>query len=439
MVCATVFGFAVAFAIGGFSEMYLVFQLILCTVTLFLVPVYVKHALRRKYLVFVMASWLGTIASAAIQLSSPGVQFRAASYTQLAVTPIRSIHEMIVVTMDLSFRFIGHQQALAGFILIFAVSLLASHVVYRPRNFTVVTQGFSLAKTPLMVSLIIQLLFIPILWTHTSDNIQVLGRFSAAYMSVVMINAGFVIALWSLIRWRYRVDTMVREKNRCLPMFCGSILLVLVALFVMAQLRSIHYKAATYLFTSLLTVLGLCYWQIASTFADLLSLRVRMLPFVALAANAISIAGLVAASLFGLGFVSERILAPAAYIQVVLGLVWGVYAGILLRCSRLSKKTRFTGNYWVEAVGLIVAFVIGFGILLGHGKLIPEFASYARQWDERHMEILRQRDSGREVIAVPDLTPNLARFLGVSTIYDGSNNRCAKRYYGVDSIIEAEA
>ena len=55
------------------------------------------------------------------------------------------------------------------------------------------------------------------------------------------------------------------------------------------------------------------------------------------------------------------------------------------------------------------------------------------------MEILRQRDSGREVIAVPDLTPNLARFLGVSTIYDGSNNRCAKRYYGVDSIIEAEA
>ena len=57
----------------------------------------------------------------------------------------------------------------------------------------------TLASTPLWFCLFVQLLFVPILWTHVSDLPQVAGRFSYAFATVVAANVGSIAVILGLL------------------------------------------------------------------------------------------------------------------------------------------------------------------------------------------------------------------------------------------------
>ena len=152
-----------------------------------------------------------------------------------------------------------------------------------------------------------------------------------------------------------------------------------------------------------------------------------------------STAALVSVSLLGHGFVSVRVLSPSAFLQVISGLIWGAVFGYLIKEIRSRGQASALVVRWLGQAGLLIALAIGIGVTAGHARLIPGSATYAREWDERHAEIWRQSRSGVSTVYVPEFTVDPAEHVGVSTIFDYSNNRCPKQYFGVESIQPLEA
>ena len=77
-------------------------------------------------------------------------------------------------------------------------------------------------------------------------------------------------------------------------------------------------------------------------------------------------------------------------------------------------------------------------MLLGHASLIPDFQAYSRDWDDRHQEILIQRENGQSAIVVSPLRFDMAEYVDITTLVHDPANRCARRYYGIDSITVIE-
>ena len=83
---------------------------------------------------------------------------------------------------------------------------------------------------------------------------------------------------------------------------------------------------------------------------------------------------------------------------------------------------------------MTVVLVISTGVLLGNARLIPSFQRYAQDWEARHQRIVAMRDSGQMAIEVAPLAFDLANYVEVTTLSDDPTNRCALRYYGIDSL-----
>ena len=138
-------------------------------------------------------------------------------------------------------------------------------------------------------------------------------------------------------------------------LYSTSVLLIVAVLFAMTQVRSIHIKAAAYLYFSSLTYLGVLGWQFSHVIADRRADRFSLLATVAYVMPFAATVVLAAAALYGRGSVTERILAPIAYLQVIPGLIWGVYIAFLINRSRLMSEA---SRRWITvfgATGLILA------------------------------------------------------------------------------------
>ena len=143
---------------------------------------------------------------------------------------------------------------------------------------------------------------------------------------------------------------------------------------------------------------------------------------------------IVAVDKFSLGFVMERALAPATAVHVVSGVFWGVGLGcMILKCPQFAQGNGlWIGRYILVSLG--VAIAIGISIAFSHSQFIPNLRLFAKDWDDRHLEIIRQRAGGSETIAVPELTYNLGdRYHGFH-LFDDTYNYCPKIFYGVESI-----
>ena len=85
-------GALICFVCAGFSEMYLVFQLAFMSLLLALLFVFTVRTLRWKVFALIGAGWLGTLASFAVQWSSPGREIRTERIWQFAqFQPIRDL------------------------------------------------------------------------------------------------------------------------------------------------------------------------------------------------------------------------------------------------------------------------------------------------------------------------------------------------------------
>lgn len=427
---------------AGFSPMYLVFQGAALSVLLLGAMLFLRETIRRRCLILLGAGWLSTAAAALVLVTAPGFSGRMGSHVYAELNlgpPIRALPELLARSLEIMFEQVGHQAAFTGFALMLSLSLYVTLSVYRPQRALRPARPAALAKRPLWAGLIAQALFLPVLWAHTSDSTLFLSRYSAAFFVVICLNMAQILAFALLLASRKRIDQLLRGNESIWRACITASLLAPVLLFAMDQTCSIHYTAATYLFVSVFVYLCLLLWQLADRVSDADSRPWRQLPLFAAGAALFSYLVLIALSLFALGFLSERILAGAAFLRVVSGVPWGLSLGLLLRRSGLVSQTdgASIGRYRLGA-GL-VTIILAVGIVSGQSQRLPALTSFAAEWDARHDEIIRQRDSGRDAIVVPELSCNLGELVHGFHIFDDTHNYCAKLYYGVESITRSGA
>ena len=180
---------AICFLVAGTSEMFAVFQMTSLSCLALASAFAANRAMRSRILTLVGACLFGTLTSLLCQLSSPGILVRMANDSELIVPPVRSLPALLRGTIDLTFRYIGHREAFASFMMLFGVGLFAACFHYRPQPIAKSTTAYNLKAMPFWFAFIVQLIFVPILWTHVSDSPLVLGRFSPGFTSVVALNA----------------------------------------------------------------------------------------------------------------------------------------------------------------------------------------------------------------------------------------------------------
>ena len=429
-------GAALCFITAGSSEVFVAFQAIFLTFCLLSVFAFLPPPRRRGPLLIFGAGWLATLAGLVIQLSVPGIALRAARIEEY-IGPLN--REMLLTrTLGWTSHYLGYPQIFPGFVMLMAVGLLVMLVRYKPQPVPKSAPPAKLALPLLWIGLIFQLVWLPLLWLHISDNPQFLGRFSSRYMAVVLFNAVFILSFLGLLWQRKRIQAALQERERGLLTvgYIMALMFVFAVLFAVPQL-SLSFRISSYLFTSLLVVLVLLTWQLSSLFPSGEARRFGLLALYSSGIGLVSMTAIVFMALFGRGHVDLRILAPTACLLVLPGLVWGVYMGWLLKHCGLSSQAGRVWSRLLERGSLAVVLIIIMGIVQSQVALIPDFRLYAREWDVRHQEIIAMSDSGQTAIEVVPLTYDLADYLDLTPMAY-SPLVCAETYHGVDSMRPAD-
>ena len=438
-----VIGAALCFLSAGAAEIFVTFQLVFFTLCLLSALTFLRPPLRSRYIRIFALAWLVTLGSLLIYLNSPGIANR------LLVEEIRDVNlgtlrptltgeqrwnlalKLAPEMLWLIFGYIGHEQAFAGFALLMCLGLLAMLLKYSRQPSSKPSKFPELAAWPWWLGLIFQLIFIPILWDHTSDQAQFFGRFSAGYLSVVTLNIALILGLAGLLWGRRRVNAALEKHQHGLLSILGIMAAVLLFMFALSQLRSIHYRAAGYLFTTVLMLLSLITWMLTAGLENESEKRYGYAGPLAYGFALISMAAIIFTALLGRGFVTPRILAPAAFLLVMSGLVWGMSLGFLLRSQPLLNSTWLN---WLKLGCLVIVLAVAMGIALGQAALIPDFRAFANEWDARHQLIIAMRDEGQRDLLVPRVSAAATSYTAATTLSGDPRHHCVKHYYGVDSI-----
>ena len=383
-----------AFLNAGLAEMYLMFQLsALALITPFVI-IFQTGAKRRTNLMLALAACLGTLAGLALVLNAPGFANRSAATVQVnfLLLPIQEQLLLVGRALNETMIYVADQDSFAGFVLVASAGMFMTLSASNRYRIDPDSRRIRAAKAPFAVALIVQLLFIPILWSHSSDNIQLFGRFSYGFATVVGINLLVISALLALL-WQRSLNRLLQRRNG-LMIYCSGILLAVCFLFTMTQIRVIHVKASAYFFFTVLCLLLILGTQLASV-ADEPRLKRLLLLTVCVTAGAIlTLAFVVSVEILLVRFVNRRSISAAVYAMMLAGMMIGVTLGALLR-----HGFDFTGAKpsWIRMLRLsclVVALTIGAGIVIGHGQRIPYVREYVDIWESQHQEIVRLRDKG---------------------------------------------
>ncbi len=412
----------ISFLTAGASEMFLVFQATFLTLLAALAFTVVGGQRRRALAIVAGAMLIATVIGLIVQLSSPGIWNRMEADAANYRPPIRSLSQLAVVTAQISFESVGRQEVIAGFALLFGIGInLGLQANTRPDR-PAPSSADNRISHAVLTGLAVQFVFLPILWAHLSDNPQFLGRYSASYMIVLAINLALLLVFLLLLWQRRRVTAALKTQERGLTAVSGSLLLAFLILVTITQVRSIDARASTYLFAAALGMLFMLAILWRPELPDCGTRALERASAGTLFIAWVTIAALIFVTFIGHGFTSHRMMAGPAFLQVIAGLFWGLYLGIVIKQSAAAKS-------WLLAAGsLMLALAIAGGIFLGHARLIPDFQTYAREWDARHDAILAQRDSGLTHIEVAPLSFDLADYIGMGTL------RFAEQFYNVESI-----
>ena len=417
-------GGLLCFITAGASEMFLVFQLIFLLGCLLMSLAWRRRAYARIFGV----GWLVALVGLMIQLNAPGVALRAAWIDNLLERTDRSFSALLSRTFEETLKALGHPPIFAGFVLLLAVGLLTALFACRPQKTLKTLKSVKLVSSALWLCLMFQLFWLPILWSHSSDAPQFLDRFSLRYMVVIVLNLAFISSFAVLLWQRGRINAYLQKRENGLPIFCNGLLLIFVFLFALTQLGGIYYRAASWLLMTALMFLGLLCWQLSSLLPVAETRKIGLLALCSLGIGLACTAAVAGAAVFGRGYAASRILAPSNSLLTLSGLAWGFFLGCLLKHlpSQYSQA-------WMKVGGGMV-LIIGLGIVLGQTALAPDFQRYAQEWDARHLDIIAQHASGQMAIETAPLSYDLAEYVGLTTLARDPTNRCAKHYYGVESI-----
>ena len=411
-------GGLLCFISAGFSEMYLVFQTAFLAFCLLMAVALAQESMRRSYALVFGVGWLTTLCSLGIQLISPGVAVRMDGSEYNA---IRSIPGLAAGTWHQAVDYMNRPPVVLGFVMLMAGGLLVMLIYGKPPSASETAKPAKLALPPLWLGLIFQLLYIPPLWERGS----MAAIFNAAFI------LGFLLLLWQ----RNRINARLRKYDRGRLIVYGAMALVFVcaALFVISGQSLLHQATSNYLYMSLLVLGGVMIEQLSSLLSTPWARRLGLLAILSYALAVVCTAAMFAASLYGIGFMRDRVLSPVAFMLALPGLLWGAYIGYALIYCRDSSRL---GGAWVrflKSASAVIAVTIGISIALSQAALIPNFQLYAREWDARHQHIIARRNSGETAIEAAPLTWDLASYLGIRHA-SLTVNTCANHYYGVKLI-----
>ena len=380
--------------------------------------------------VVLVSGWLATVASLVAQLTAPGVALRTNSIAEKWGVPDRSITSLLSRTVNELLFAAREPESLAGIIFLLALGLLVT-LELRLRDQSLIVIPFRFSRAPILFGLCVQLLFIPLLWTHMSDAPQLLGRFSSGYATVVLLNGILVLAFALMVAAAPRVNALLLSHADSWLIFPWITLLIVATLFAFTQYRSIHWRAFSYLYFTIQLLLLLLAWQLARPLPRAKSRRLAAIAaWVYVSAWAIN-APVVFATVYTLPIVPERVLSFLSFSFVLNGLIWGVFLGYLISRCKLSTRLGKCGLWFLQSLCLLMLFSIGIGIAIGQVRHLPLLSKYADEWDTRHEYIIAQQNLGQRMIEVEPLSSNLRDFMKINA----DAITCSADYYQVDAVI----
>jgi len=213
----------------------------------------------------------------------------------------------------------------------------------------------------------------------------------------------------------------------------AALLLGAFASLALTQVAGLHFLASAILYICALILLVVLAARLAAATSDFLSRRIFLAALVGSALAYGSLALSIAVGHFSIGIIYERTLTFAALLSVLSGLAWGGCIGFLLR----RRYSRTPGEApWLRGViglGSLALALAYLSIVSMQAGLIPDFATYAREWDARHQRIVRLREGGEQVITVTPYSYHMTQAISpVDLEIVGWD--CQPYYYGLEAI-----
>lgn len=430
LAAAALAGSIFCFINAGFSEMLLVYQLAFITLALAALILFMRGRIRRVALTFFGGGWLASFAGFLIQVSAPGVANRHFYAQEVLGEYTASFAQLIVDSLAQTLQLVYDAEIFAGFTLLFFLGLYTTLAVYRPRQHLGDHEPIRMTRRFLLFGFLAQLLFIPFIYSHTSDLPQALSRYSYAYSSLFLINGGLLIGLGILLMYRHRINAWLADSQSGGDILAFAALLILLILFTLTQIRPIHWKAFAFLFTSCHIILLMLAGLLAQK-----SLQRKLATF-AVCVYGASLAlnnAVILPEIYTHMRVIPRTLTMLPYSMVLLGLLWGVLIGYGLKQRSGSSSAQFMRGNTLRLVSFCAVMLISIAIVGRNANLIPSFETFAREWDARQDYIIAERDSGKRVIAVSPLSFDLGTYM--KQIKAFLIDPHAPYYYGVDAFV----
>ena len=431
-------GALICFINGGFSELNVVIQLVYLPLVLAGICLLTAGPGRRRLFALLAAGWCGSAISLLVQLTAPGLANRmmvSASSISYANT-IRELPLLVAETLRSSLEYIGHQGSLLGFTLLLAAGLVAAQLAFTPKQTDKAPRSMSLASPPLLLGIIVQLIFLPILWAHASEHRQVFGGSSYLSMAVLGLNIVSLLGYLLLIWRRSQLEAALNRRLDGAMRLSATIMLGVFALLALTQMEGTHVKVSVYLFASALILLGILASLLDSLAVETLSRRFGLFAILSLVLSAIGVALPLAIGHYGLGYIYVRSLAFSALMQVIPGLVWGAYIGYLIQRGRVLTRSDPAMIRRFKTMGMLIIFGIAIVCMAAQLQLVPDFATFAREWDARHELVIQSRDRGVRNIEVAPYSFDLSGYISASGQAFGESN---PYYYRVESIVVVES
>ncbi len=434
LAVAALAGSIFCFFNAGFSEMFLVYQLAFITLALAAFILFMRGRIRRAALTFFGGGWLASFASFLIQVSAPGVANRHSYAQDVLGDYTASVAQLILDSLAQTLQLVFDVDIFAGFVLLLFLGLYTTLSVYRPGQHSGDHEPIRITRRFLLFGFLAQLLSIPFIYSHTSDLPQALGKYSYAYSIVFVINGGLLVGLGILLVYRQRINAWLADRQSGAEILALAALLILLILFALTQIRSIHWKAFAFLFISSHIILAMLAWLLAQK-----SLQRKLATFAVcvygacLALNNAAILPEIYTHLR----VIPRTLTMLPYSMVLLGLLWGVLIGYGLKQRSGSSSKQFMRGNTLRQVSFCAVMLISIAIVGRNANLIPSFETFAREWDARQDHIIAERDSGKRVIAVSPLSFDLGTYM--KQIKPFLIDPHAPYYYGVEAFVMDDA
>ena len=423
----------VCFVCAGLSEMYVIFQVALMSLS-FGACLLAIQTVGRRIAFLLGAGWLGTLASLALQWTAPGRLVRTErlhEYPQFR--PVRDLGALFELGLRDLYDMATEPQVLAGALMLFALGLLLS-IYGRPLSPPRVFAGVFMRMPKRMIYLaagIVQLALLPGVWTHSSDEALILSRFSLSFLPVVILNLVLILCFMAAA-WRYPAwQSALSRDSRWARAFVRLVCVLALGLLILPGLRAINLTAQHVVILSALCLLAVAWREWTEGKGDEAQVELSAAAIVCTAIGLLSVAALITVPRMFVGVGDPRHWPAAAYVFVALGLIWGVAFGQNARQLSRPWRTSLTG-------ACVLAVVIVYtSIVTSQLNDLPNFMTYAREWDERHELLLAISEAGERDAVIPPRTFDLERFLTSGEMVADTGNlggQAVLKFYDLDSI-----